>query len=178
MLKTIAITIVICLTFHTEYVDVYQHSDYKTVDVYKRQIPAETKTKIDDENNVIGKVDTVDSGQQKNDQPKTDEKINDKKNETITPPIVTNDKINETESFLIKNNTIITHAKVEHNGAIYRSFYVFFGLSVIVLIYISFRTFKYVSDSYVRHYFTCFIFQDASWCASSCNCSKIRYYWP
>lgn len=117
---------------HFQYVDVYQRSDYETVGHYfqKRQFPVPPESEIiekavkteETHGNVTEKVDAV-------------------RKSNVTKSVDRNANTTVVDGAITKEFGRLPH---EHNGALFRSFYVFLGLSVIVLLYISFRTFKYV----------------------------------
>lgn len=121
-------------------VDVCGHSDTQTVDVVRRQLLQQAHNHTD--------VDKIAGKPQQTAPLKSNAGSN---NASVVAQVAftkanrTLNKANETKILdLHSNGTNIVHNKKdhEHNGALLRSFYVFLGLSIIVLIYISIRTFR------------------------------------
>lgn len=144
MLKYLLLMFVFISTIHAETVDVSNYSASKTVDKHDRIkrafLPAETK------NEIKPKLINETTATQNITKVVTDVKVNEVVHETDAN-VSTKTVITEAPVIIKKNDSdthifpILPHGR-EHIGAAMRSFWVFLGLSVIVVAYFTFRAFK------------------------------------
>lgn len=148
MLKYVFLSLLLGIVIHAEYVDVYTNSDSKTLERVIRGIDLnkpnqETKqnaANTDQTEKKVGETVKDDSNQVKESKQTVVNQSSTAEHVFATPPSANVSAIskNETESY---GHPFVPHIH-DHNGAAMRSFWVFLGLSVIVVIYFTFRAFR------------------------------------
>lgn len=141
MFKCILIVLMFGFMCQAENVDVSPNSDSKTL-IRIRRIPPEPSKKEDLSNVIIE--------EKKNSPKNSDITINTTKKNDFVNINSSSEKaaVQRTENVSVNQNDTDTHIfpvfphARDHIGAAMRSFWVFLGLSVIILIYFTFRAFK------------------------------------